>query len=213
MYQTIIFDLDGTVIDSGPGVTHAVQYSLNKMGITVEDAGSLKHFIGPPLYDSYQRYYGFDKAQQDRAIEYYREYYEEKGVHENSLYDGMEQVLSSLKKHHKFIALATSKPKNYAELILSELKIDSYFDLVCGASLDHSMREKIEILGDCIYKSGQEKAGMVMVGDRHFDVEGAQFHGIDSIGVLFGFGDLAEMQECRPTHIAPLPEDILNFVF
>ena len=107
MYQTIIFDLDGTVIDSGPGVTHAVQYSLNKMGITVEDAGSLKHFIGPPLYDSYQRYYGFDKAQQDRAIEYYREYYEEKGVHENSLYDGMEQVLSSLKKHHKFIALAT----------------------------------------------------------------------------------------------------------
>lgn len=212
MYETIIFDLDGTVIDSGPGVTHAVQFSLAKMGITVEDASSLKHFIGPPLYDSFQRYYGFDKTQQDRAIEYYRDYYEKKGVHENSLYDGIITVLETLKERNKFVALATSKPKNYAEQILSELKISPYFDLVCGASLDHSMREKIEILGDCIQKSGKEKSGMVMVGDRHFDVEGAQFHQIDSIGVLFGFGDLAEMEECKPTYIAPQPGDILKVV-
>lgn len=194
-YSYIFFDLDGTLTDPGLGITNSVIYSLDKYGIAVKDRSELYRFIGPPLIDSYMQFYGFSKEKAVEAVNVYREYYGVTGIFENDVYDGIPQLLQKLKADGKQIILATSKPEIYAKMILEHYNLMQYFAFVAGSNMDESRSKKSEViryaLESCKIKN---RADVVMIGDRMHDICGAKEVGIDSIGVLYGYGDYEELE-------------------
>lgn len=212
MYDYFLFDLDGTLIDSGEGVTNAVAYALDKMGIEVPDRTELYKFIGPPLSDSFHDFYGMDPQTCQKAIDFYREYYPVKGVFECFLYDGVRETLAALKAQGKVVLMATSKPEEQAVRILKHFEIDGLFDVMAGASLDSSRSRKEAVVAYALEKGGvKDLSKAIMVGDRHFDVNGARENGMDCIGVLYGYGTREEMEEAGAKFIVEKPQDILAF--
>lgn len=213
MYKTVLFDLDGTLTDPAEGITNSVVYALNKFGIDVTDKKSLYKFIGPPLKNSFIEYYGFGEEDALRAIDYYREYFGEKGIFENTVYDGVTHLMTQLKNSKRKIVLATSKPQEYAVRILKHFELYDFFDFIGGATMDGLRVEKCDVikyvLSNIDFVSRSE---IVMVGDRKHDILGATANGIDSIGVLFGYGSLEELQESGATHIAESIDEILSYL-
>ena len=213
MYKYILFDLDGTLTDPAEGITNSVAYSLSKYGIEVSDKKELYKFIGPPLKDSYMEYYGFSESDAVTAIEYYREYFKPKGMFENEVYSGVPELLGELKQSGKKIILATSKPEVFSTEILKHFDLYKYFDFVSGATLDGTRSKKADIISYAISEMGiTEKEKCLMVGDRAQDINGAIANDIDSLGVLFGYGDRAELENAGATYIAESVKDILKFV-
>ena len=208
MYKTILFDLDGTLTDPGLGITNSVAYALKKYGIEVENRQSLYSFIGPPLNDSFKKYYGFSDEKAMEAIWCYREYFAEKGLYENEVYEGVEQLLGKIKESGRKIVLATSKPEQFAERILEHFDLRKYFDVVAGASMDEKRNKKGDVIKYAMEKGGFTSDGAVMIGDREHDVFGAKENGIDTIGVLYGYGSRDELEKAGAMHIAQTVEDI-----
>lgn len=209
MYQTILFDLDGTITDPGLGITNSVMYALDKFGIKVEERTSLYKFIGPPLQESFAKYYHFSEEDVSRAVLYYREYYSDRGIYENVLYDGITELFDQIKGSGRRIILATSKPEGFTDVILKHFKISHYFDFVAGATMDGSRNNKADIIAYAI-RAGQitDLKSAVMVGDREYDIIGAKAAGLDSIGVLYGYGSREELLSAGATYIAERVEDI-----
>lgn len=212
MYEYVLFDLDGTLTDPGIGITNAVIYALNKFSIRVEDRTELYRFIGPPLLDSFQQFYGFNLTESREAIQYYREYYAEKGLLENRVYDGIPELLRSLKKSGRKLLVATSKPEVYAVQILEHFGLLPYFDLVAGASLDESRNRKEDVIRYALQKINGDPAQAVMVGDRVHDVEGAKANGLPVIGVLYGYGSEEELVGAGADLIAKNPGDVIRII-
>lgn len=213
MYDYILFDLDGTLTNPAEGITNSVAYALNKFGINVDDKRSLYKFIGPPLVDSFQYYYGFSRQQSLKAVEYYREYFKVKGIYENEIFMGTVSMLSALKRAGKHIILATSKPEEFALQILKHFNIYEYFDYVCGATMDEKRSHKAEVIQyvvDCYPIKNLSQA--IMIGDREYDILGANQAGIASIGVLYGFGDYGELSNAKATYIVEDMQKILKIV-
>ncbi len=212
-YSVVFFDLDGTVADSGEGVTNSVIYALEKFGMT-EARENTKRFIGPPLAHSFKEFYGFDEEKTALAIKYYREYYKEKGIYECYLYDGMRALLSGLKKRGYKIVLCTSKPEDYAHRVLQFLEVDKYFDIVCGATMDEKTRAtKEDVMSYAMMTSHATPSTTLMIGDRHFDISSANYFGLDSIGVTFGYGSKEELKNAGATYIANSCEEIMKLLF
>ena len=209
-YTTILFDLDGTLVDSGIGVTNSVSYALKKFGITPPPRKELFKFIGPPLIQSFSEFCGFDSDKTTLAIKYYREYYSEKGILECTMYEGILELLQSLKNKGYEIALATSKPEIYATLVVKNKGIDKYLDYVASATTDEKTRATKEAVIDYALTLCQEKNRdrILMIGDRHFDINGAKSFGIDSMGVTFGYGSEQELKEAGATYIAKSVKEI-----
>ncbi|MBO5048274.1 MAG: HAD-IA family hydrolase [Clostridia bacterium] len=213
MYDIILFDLDGTLIDSGLGITNSAMYALSKYDIHIENRESLRSFIGPPLIDSFMNTYGFSEEKAREAIEVYREYYGAKGVFEITVYDGLEALLAKLKNAGKTIILATSKYEFYALQILENIGFAKYFDFAVGSNQDGSRGTKAEIISYILESQNiTDKSKVVMIGDRKHDIIGAKTLGIDSIGVLYGFGDREELETHGATHIAKNAEEIWTIV-
>lgn len=213
MYKTVLFDLDGTLTDPGLGITNSVMYALDKFGIKVKDRTSLYKFIGPPLKESYSKYYHLSGEDLNRAVVYYREYFSEKGIFENVLYDGMAEVLERIKSSGRKIILATSKPDEFAIKILEHFGIEQYFDFVAAATMDETRTGKAEVIAYAIESCNiTDLQSTVMVGDRENDILGAKALGIDSIGVLYGYGGMEELQSAGATYLARSVEDIINFL-
>ncbi|MBQ9113264.1 MAG: HAD family hydrolase [Clostridia bacterium] len=213
MYNTILFDLDGTLTDPWRGITNSVAYALTKFGIEVTDTRELCKFIGPPLLDSFAEYYGFDDDQCRLAVRLYREYFRDRGIYENSVYDGVPELLSALRGHGKRIVLATSKPEEFARIILKHFSLDVYFDLVAGASMDETRSKKADVIAYALEKLCiTDTSDVLMVGDRKHDVLGANQLGINTVGVLYGYGDLEELRSAGARYIAKTVNDILNFI-
>lgn len=208
MYQTIFFDLDGTLTDSAPGITRSVAYALKKWNIKVEDPSTLNRFVGPPLTESFAKYYGFTPEQCKDGIRYYREYYVEKGMFENSVYPGIESLLEELKCAGRKLVVATSKPEEFAVQILERFGLAKYLDRIAGASMDESRSEKAEVLRYAIAEGGYDLSGAVMVGDRENDVRGARENGLPCIGVLYGYGSREELSKAGAAKIAETVEDL-----
>lgn len=214
MYETILLDLDGTLTDPGTGITNSILYSLNKFGIEVQDKTELYKFIGPPLQESFEQYYGFSKEQAKVAVEYYREYYKEQGIFENIVYKGIDTLLKAMCDAQKKVILATSKPEVFAKKILEHFRLTRYFTYIAGANMDGTRTKKDEVIAYALEKGKiTDYATAVMVGDRKYDVLGANKIGIDSIGVLFGYGDYDELKGAGATYIAECVEDIYPVVF
>lgn len=198
----ILFDLDGTLTDPKEGITKAVSYALAYYGIEVEDRDSLCPFIGPPLVQSFMDFYGFDRAKAKEAVVKYREYYEEKGLYENYIYDGIARLLQELKERGKKIILATSKPTVYAEKILDMFDIKEYFAFISGSELNGERGEKWEVIAYALDKCEiADISQAVMIGDRKFDMLGAGKFSIDAIGVLYGYGAAEELLESGAARI------------
>lgn len=213
MYNNILFDLDGTLTDPGIGITNSVAYALEKFDIKVNDRAELFKFIGPPLMDSFSCFCGFDRADCEKAVVYYREYFGEKGIFENEVFDGVVELLKTLKINGKKLIIATSKPQIYAERILHHFKLFEYFDFVAGATLDYTRVKKADVIGFALESCGiTDKTSCLMVGDREQDIFGAKAHNISSVGVLFGYGSLDELKNAGATYIAETLGDILRFV-
>ncbi len=212
MYNTVLFDLDGTLTDPGKGITNSVAYSLKKFGIEVEDKKELYKFIGPPLHDSFMKYYGFSEEEAETAIVYYREYFRDTGIFENEVYDGIENLLGIIKASGRKIILATSKPEEFAKRILVHFGLDKYFDFVAGATMDNSRSKKGDVIAYALKESGCTAENAVMTGDRLHDIIGAKENGLASIGVLFGYGSRDELEDAGADYIAETVEDILKFI-
>ena len=213
MYHTILFDLDGTLTDPGIGITNSVAYALKKHGIDVAERTALYPFIGPPLLDSFQRFYGFSAEQSEQAVADYREYFREKGLFENEVYEGVEDLLKRLKASGKRLIIATSKPEEFAVKILEHFRLASYFEHIVGATMESSRSKKGDVIAYALKVCGiTERTDVVMIGDREHDVLGAKENGLDSIGVLYGYGSREELNEAGATYIAETVEDILRFV-
>lgn len=213
MYQNILFDLDGTLTDPGIGITNSAMYALEKWNIKVAERSELYKFIGPPLRDSFMNFYGFSEEQAKEAIVYYREYFKDKGIFENEVYPGIVELLQQLKASGKKIVLATSKPEEFAIRILKHFDLFDYFDFVGGAYMDGVRNKKGEVIQYALESAGiTDLSTTVMIGDREHDIIGAKENGLDSIGVLFGYGSRDELTEAGATYIAETVGDILKFL-
>ncbi len=215
MYDIVFFDLDGTLTDPGIGITNSVAYALSKWNIEVADRSELYKFIGPPLLDSFSEYYGFSPEQAQEALKYYREYFRSKGIYENEVYPGVVEMLESLKSSGKKIVLATSKPEDFAVIILKHFDLYPYFDFVAGATMDEKRTKKGDVIAYALESCGITEANLknvIMVGDRKHDVLGAKENNLDCIGVLFGYGDREELENAGAKFIAEKVEDILTFI-
>ena len=211
MYKYVFFDLDGTLTDPFEGITNSVAYALEKFGIRVEDRKTLSPFIGPPLVDSFKEYFGFDEVFANKAVEYYREYFSVKGLYENKVYNGVEKTLEELKKRGYKPVIATSKPEIFTVKILKKFNLTKYFDFVSGATLDQTRVKKADVIAYAVEKLNiVDKSEIIMVGDRKFDVEGARQNGIDTVGVLYGYGDREEMEIAKPKIIIENILDLLD---
>ena len=213
-YKVIILDLDGTLSDSGIGITKCVQYALKKLNIIEEDLEKLKHFVGPPLKDELMKTYGCSEEQAKQGVEFYRERYTPIGIYETEIYPGTEEMLEMLKGNGKYIALATSKPLPMAEEVLKYLKIYSYFDKVMGAELKGPRQSKVDVL-EALFDEMPDsitKKQCIMIGDTCFDIDGANTVGIDSIGVDYGFGDKDEMLAHGAKAIAYSATELCNML-
>lgn len=213
MYEIILFDLDGTLVDSGIGVINSVIYSLKKYGIEVADREELNKFMGPPLHESFQDYYGFSEEEAKTAVEYYREYYRDKGIFEYAVYEGIEDLLKTLSDAGKTIIVATSKPEVFAKKVLAHAGLSKYFAYIAGANLDGSRTKKDEVISYALgMVNAMDKSKAVMIGDREHDMIGAKKAGIDAIGILFGYGTRDELVRAGAKAIAKKARDIAELL-
>lgn len=211
-YQYILFDLDGTLTDSGPGIVNSVAYSLEKKQIPVEDKARLYKFVGPPLVESYMKEYGFSKEGAAQMVDIYREYYGAKGVFENAVYEGIEELLKKLNEAGKNLIIATSKPEPYARLIMKHFGLDKYFTYIAGSNMDETRTKKAEVIRYALKSCGiTELEKAVMVGDHEHDVIGAKEVGLSCIGVLYGYGDRKELEDAGADWILETVEDLCHF--
>ena len=213
MYQTVLFDLDGTLTDPGEGITNSVVYALKKYGIEVPDKTELYKFIGPPLHESFQVFYGFSKEKALEAVNYYREYYSKTGIFENKIYDGIKDTLHTLEDSGRILVVATSKPEKFAKQILEHFHLAEYFSFTAGANMDGTRTSKDEVISYALNSCKiTEYSNVVMVGDREHDILGAAKCSIDSIGVLYGYGTQQELRNAGADYLAEYPKDICRYI-
>ena len=207
-WDVILFDLDGTLTDSGPGIMHAAQYALDAFGVHVEDAQTLSFFVGPPLVESFALY--FPTEQVPAAIEQFRKYYRQTGWLENEPYPGIDDCLKTLVGHGKELFIATSKLEEVARRVLTHFDLMQYFTDVCGGQLDDpEAGKKVNVARRALRSAGcPDGAGAVLVGDRNYDVLGGHAAGVQTVGVLYGYGSREELTSAGADLLAETPEEL-----
>lgn len=215
-YQYLLFDLDGTITDPKVGITTCVQYALEHFAIHEPDNQKLEPFIGPPLQDSFQQFYGMDPETAKLAVKKYRERFETIGLYENEIYDGMSDLLKTLKEGGCRLAVASSKPTVFVQRILEHFNVAQYFDVVVGSELDGTRVKKEEVVQEALRRldpKGQASpAQMVMIGDRCFDVQGAKAHRLDSIGVAYGYAAPGELEQAGATYVVDTVQQLKSLL-
>ncbi|MCD8006877.1 MAG: HAD hydrolase-like protein [Oscillospiraceae bacterium] len=207
----ILYDLDGTLTDSARGIVNSFKYCLNELGITGWDDEALLKFVGPPLRESFGVYLGMDENGVDNAIKIYRTYYADKGIFENSIYDGIPEALERLREAGYIQAVATSKPEVYAKKILEKFGLAGYFEDICGIPLGDESMTKAQVIAQSMERIGvTDKSAVVMVGDRDYDIKGAHLNGIPCIGVTYGYGSREELESAGADEIVAEPGDIMG---
>ena len=194
-FSCILFDLDGTIVDSAPGITATLAYMFEKMGLPVPSPAELVAYVGPPILDALRDLAGFTPEQSHAALEIYRPQYLSVGVFDASVYPGIPELLKRIHGSGIPLSLATSKPETPATLILEHYGLLKYFDIITGASDDEVRSAKADVVEEALNRLGAFGADLsrpVMVGDRHHDVVGAAVHDVPTIFVRWGYGDPAE---------------------
>lgn len=213
-FDYVIFDFDGTVADTGEGILRSLQYSFEAMGDPVPDLNDLKKFIGPPVYYSYTTFYGISEDKVDLYVKKYRERYREKGIYESKVYEGVKELITSLKEKGIKVGIASSKPEQLIYAVADYLEITNLFDAIVGVKSDNSKHStKAGLIIQAIENLGaKDKNKVLMVGDRKFDIDGAHDAGIKCCGALWGFGNEEEFKAHNAEFIVELPEDVINLL-
>lgn len=210
MIKYILFDLDGTLTESAPGIIRSVKYALARMGIEDYDEDTLCKFIGPPLLESFEEHFGMNEQQAQRAVGIYREYFSEKGLFENAVYGGVRECLKRLKEAGLRLAVATSKPQVFCDRILEHFGLTEYFEVIVGVPLGDLKMTKTKVIAEALSRLGVvNKAEAVMAGDRFYDVEGALENGIGCIGVSYGYGSVEELLSAGAQKICGSAEELV----
>ena len=210
MKKTVLFDLDGTLTDSGEGIINSAIPALEHFGLPIPSREEMRVFVGPPLHETFQRF-GVPADKTEEAIRVYRSRYIPTGMFENTPYPGIKELLETLIKENYTLYVATSKPEEMSVTILERFGLAPYFDRICGASTDTSRSTKDAVIAYLLEQRGA-KEDMVMVGDTKYDVLGAKAHGIPAIGVSWGYGNAEEMEEAGAIGIADTMEQLLELI-
>ena len=208
--KTVLFDLDGTLTDSGEGIINCAWLALKHFGLPLPDRQTMRLFVGPPLRDSFIRF-GVPEEDVETAIEIYRSRYVPTGMFENTPYPGIRELLSELKRRGVRLFVATAKPEGMATAILEKFELAPYFELICGASMDDTRDSKDKVIAYLLEKTGGGD-DYVMVGDTAYDVEGAAVNGIPTIGVAWGYGKIEDMVAAGAKAIANSPAHLLELL-
>ena len=212
-YDAVLFDFDGTVADTGKGIFNGVYHVLDSMGIDPPEPEKLRYFIGPPLHESFRIVFGFNEEECKAAVATYREYYSAKGIFELTMYDGMEELFRKLKVRNIKIGIASSKPELFLLRIAEALGLSELFDTVKGSDIDYIHSDKsliIQRATEAMNLPGSAK--VLMVGDRCFDINGAKKAGVDSAGVLFGYGSREEFEEAGADYIVVKADELFGII-
>ena len=199
--DSILFDLDGTLTDPKEGIINSILYALDKLQIQEKNINELVAFIGPPLRDSFKNRYNFSDELADKAMILYREYFSEKGLYENEVYSGIEELLGFLFSHKYKLFVATSKPTLFSERILKYFNLDKYFVGIVGSNLDNTRTDKTEVISHVVSVHRLQTKTSVMIGDRKHDIIGAKNNSMRSIAVTYGYGSLEEISLYKPDFI------------
>ena len=211
MRKYLLFDLDGTLTDPKEGITRSAAYALARFGIEA-DPDSLTDFIGPPLLDSYEKYFHIKGEDGVRAVQLYRERFSVKGLYENKVYPGIPEQLAALKEAGYHLAVATSKPELFALQILEHFNLAGYFETIAGGEMDEAKCTKSYVIGKTLARLGIDRAGArdlaLMIGDREHDVLGAAEYGIPCLGAGYGYGRPGELIAAGAAAVADTPEEL-----
>lgn len=210
MKKSILFDLDGTLTDSGEGIINCAKMTLERFGLPIPSPDELRTFVGPPLGDSFMKY-GVPADRVEEAIAVFRSRYLPIGKFENHLYPGIRELLETLKGQGHKLYVATSKPEVTAVEVLEHFDLASFFECICGATFDQSRVSKSDVIAFLLEQIGTD-TDAVMVGDTAFDVIGAAAHGIPTIGVSWGYGKVPDMKKVGAAAIADTPEMLLKLL-
>lgn len=210
MSKTILFDLDGTLTDSGEGIINCAILALEHFSLPIPDRETLRVFVGPPLHETFIKF-GVPADKADEAVAVYRSRYIPIGMFENAPYPGIRELLQTLKNLGHKLYVATSKPEWMAEEILKKFELDGYFDRICGATMDTSRTEKSQVIAYLLDQTGDAK-NAVMVGDTKFDVLGAAAHNIPTVGVSWGYGTVEDMRQAGAAAIADTMDELLHYL-
>lgn len=210
MSKTILFDLDGTLTDSGEGIINCAAMTLERFGLPVPSREAMRVFVGPPLWETFVKF-GIPKERTDEAVEIFRSRYVPIGKFENTPYPGIRELLERLRAEGHKLYVATSKPEVTAIEVLEHFDLAGYFTKICGALMDKSRASKSDVIAYLLKENGCSQ-NIVMVGDTEFDVLGAAAHGIPTIGVAWGYGEVSEMEQAGAAAIARTPEDLFELL-
>lgn len=211
-YDYILFDLDGTLTDSKPGITECIAYALEKENVPYTNQ-ILDKMVGPPFRVSMHDFLGLEMPEIEKLIGIYRGVYEEYGYKNCKVFEGVEQMLSALKNAGKILGVATSKPIKFTQMIMRDFDLGKYFDYVAGASSDASKEAKSDVIQGALENLGvKDKSKVLMVGDRLYDIEGAHMQGLDCAAVLYGYGSKEEFEEYKAEYILGAPDDVVKLV-
>lgn len=210
--EYILFDLDGTLTDSAPGILNSVRYALEKLGQEPLPEAVLRKFLGPPLVNTFSEYAHLDSDMTEEAIRLYRVNFKKTGMFENSPYEGVAELLKGLKESGKKAIVATSKPEEFAKTILDHFGLSEYFEQICGATMDLTRNKKADVIAYALEKIGVKENNAVMVGDRDADILGAKANGLLSIGVLYGYGSKEELENAGADYTVKTPHELLKLL-
>lgn len=212
MLKYVLFDLDGTLTDSGLGITKAAQYALKDQGIDEPDISKLGFFVGPPLNKTFMEHYGMDEKHMLRAVDKFREYYNPIGVYENAPYPHVEEMLKACHNAGLKLAIASSKPEVMVYKVLNHFKLTSYFDVIVGSELDGRRTDKNEVVEEVLRRLMANADETAMVGDRCYDMVGACNYDLMAVGVTYGYGTYLELKNAGADKIVDTVEDLKNYL-
>lgn len=210
-YNTLLFDLDGTLTDSAPGIISCFRYTLSTMGFNEPE--NIMRVVGPPLFDSFAEFCGMNSEQVQEAVRIYRSRYADTGLFENSVYDGIPEMLCQLKNNGKRLLIATSKPEIFAVRILEKFKLAQFFDVIGGADINGSRNEKAELIDYVLSRAGiTDRNDVLMIGDRKHDIIGAKKCSVQCMAVLWGYGSKEEFTEYGADIIVNTPQEAADII-
>lgn len=212
-YDAVLFDFDGTFADTGEGMFESIQCAVKALGFEPLDGETLRRFVGPPVFDSFRRELGVDAEKADFAVAKYREAYAESGIFKFTVYDGIFDLLRELNENGVKIGIASAKPQKFLVRIVAHLGIGDTVDYISAPADDKADPSKVKLINGAVNALKIDKSRVLMVGDRHFDICGANGAGVDSVGVTFGYGSEDELREAGATFVAHTVAEVRDFIF
>ena len=215
-YKYLLFDLDGTVSESAEGIRASLEYAINTLGAPMPDLSDYTRYVGPPLIDTFLNLVGLDPETAKRGAQLYRDYYNEKGKFLNRVYKGIPELLGRLREEDVKMCICSSKYELFAEEIIGILGLSGDFDAVCGSNIDGSRKDKKDLIPYAVACLGgdfeRDRERTVMLGDTWYDAKGAKLCGVDFIGVRYGYGKTADMEEQGAKLFADTPGELYELL-